>query len=304
MMAHYGFDDGALSNTFNPEEHAQLLRNGSAVVPALEEGEPLRVGKYVHLNFGANGYESYVKIPNPLLGQTLEEGATISFWVKRTDNNLWDALFGFVNGTARFYMTGNTYVGFNDGNVSGTNNWIDINHPGSVTPTHLEVGKWQLVTLVIAPRNITLYVDGSRKAFARWNGSCNGRSVNSASGFDYGIILNHLSDASEFYLGRGSFWGSPDVLFDDVIVYNRPLSYSEVMGLNQMENRVFDFSTLNFLLGDVNEDGQVSVADVMDVVQYILGVTPSTFNVRAADINGDSQISVVDVTALVALILS
>ena len=249
-------------------------------------------------------YESYVKMPNPLMGQALEEGATISFWLKRSDNNLWDAFFGFVNGTARLYMTGNTYVGFNDGNTTGVNNWIDINHPSSVTPTHLEVGKWHLVTLVFAKRSITLYVDGSRKSFTRWNGSCNGKNVTSASGFDYDIILDHLSSANEFYLGRGSFWGSPDVLIDDMIVYNRPLSYSEVIGLNQIENRYFDFSTLDFLIGDVDEDGQVSIADVMALVQHILGSTPSVFNYKAADANGDNQLSIADVSAIVGLILT
>ena len=304
MIAHYGFDDAALENTFDKNDHAQLLRNGNGVMPVLENGEPLRVGKYVHLFFGANGYESYVKMPNPLMGQALEEGATISFWLKRSDNNLWDAFFGFVNGTARLYMTGNTYVGFNDGNTSGVNNWIDINHPSSVTPTHLEVGKWHLVTLVFAKRSITLYVDGSRKSFTRWNGSCNGKNVTSASGFDYDIILDHLSSANEFYLGRGSFWGSPDVLIDDMIVYNHPLSYSEVIGLNQIENRYFDFSTLDFLLGDVDEDGQVSIADVMALVQHILGSTPSVFNYKAADANGDNQLSIADVSAIVGLILT
>ena len=114
----------------------------------------------MRLNFGANGQESYVEMPNPLHGQTLNEGATLSFWVKRSDDNHWDALFGVVSGNARFYMTGNTYLGYNDGQTSGTNNWVDINHPTAVTPSTLSVGQWHLVTLTIARNGIKMYVDG------------------------------------------------------------------------------------------------------------------------------------------------
>ena len=38
-------------------------------------------------------------------------------------------------------------------------------------------------------------------------------------------------------LGNGSFWGSADASFDDVIVYDRVLSALEIRALNQMVNR-------------------------------------------------------------------
>jgi hypothetical protein len=56
-------------------------------------------------------------MPNPLLGQELKDGATISFWVNRSTENDWDALFGLTDGTARLYMTGRTYVGYNKGTI-------------------------------------------------------------------------------------------------------------------------------------------------------------------------------------------
>ena len=38
-------------------------------------------------------------------------------------------------------------------------------------------------------------------------------------------------------LGSGSFWGSPDVMMDDFMVYGRALSLLEVTSLTQMTDR-------------------------------------------------------------------
>ena len=240
MVAYYGFNDDALADAFDSSRKASLLKKGTNKVPTLSDDDPLRTGNYVHLTFGANGNESYVAMPNPLLGQELANGATISFWVKRTDNNSWDALFGLTDGTARLYMTGNTYIGYNAGNAEN-NNWIDINHPNDVVATTLGTGTWHLVTLVFTKSSVTMYVDSKKTNFSKWNGVMDGKTVTTATGFDYSLLLDLLSSSAEICLGKGSFWGSPDAMFDDFIVYNRALSISEVMALGRMETRVFDF---------------------------------------------------------------
>ena len=53
-------------------------------------------------------------------------------------------------------------------------------------------------------------------------------------------------------------------------------------------------------VGDVNQDGQVTIADVTALVNIILG--KGTEN-AASDVNGDGQVTIADVTALVNLIL-
>ena len=61
------------------------------------------------------------------------------------------------------------------------------------------------------------------------------------------------------------------------------------------------------LTGDVNGDGNVSIADVTAVVNIVLGkdnVKPYLFNHEAADVNRDGEISIADVTALVNIILN
>ena len=244
MLARYEFDDEELTNSLNPDEKAELVRKLITKRITLTEGDPLRNGKVVHLMQSNNGKEDYVSIVNPLKGKELD-GATISFFVKRDDDNLYDALFGCSSGTARLFLTGNLYMGFNDGKTADGagvfNNWIDINHPNTVTTGKLGVDRWHQVTITFSRRNsntggINIYVDGSRMT-DKYNGSLNGKDVTNKTAFDYNAILDLLESADELWLGNGSFWGTPDASFDDFIVYDRQLSLTEVLSLNQMTNR-------------------------------------------------------------------
>ena len=58
------------------------------------------------------------------------------------------------------------------------------------------------------------------------------------------------------------------------------------------------------LKGDVNMDGQVNVADVTTLVDYILGKNPSPCDGNACDVNEDGNVNVSDVTSLVDIILN
>ena len=93
-------------------------------------------------------------------------------------------------------------------------------------------------------QDIALYVNGAPKTFATCNGEMAGSAITRVEDFDYGHIVDLLASADEFYLGRGSFWGSAPAAFDDVIVYNRPLSADEAYSLYMMELQQFDFSLL------------------------------------------------------------
>ena len=56
--------------------------------------------------------------------------------------------------------------------------------------------------------------------------------------------------------------------------------------------------------GDVNHDGDVTIADVTALVNIILGKdTEGVYDHEAADVNGDEGITIADVTALVNIIL-
>ena len=239
LVAHYGFDNATLANSVNSAQQAELKHNSTTKAPTLEDSDNLRNGNIVHTLFGANKKESYVAIPNPLLGKTLDDGVTIAFWVKRTDDNLWDALLGITDGTARFFMTGNAYMGYNDG---PSVNWIDINNPNDIQTGFLTVGEWQFVTLAIKKTGITLYVNGSSKSAKKVNGKLNGETFTTATKFDYSHILNLLATAPQLCLGNGSFWGSADACFDDIFVYEKALDYLSIGALKKVANRVNSFA--------------------------------------------------------------
>ena len=265
IVAHYGFDDGSLANTFNADEMAQFLRKGATKAPSLYDDDPLRNGGYVRLSAGGNKKESYVAIPNPLYGKELADGATLAFWVRRTDANLWDALCGFEGGDAHLYTTGNLYTGYNDGH----GNWIDINHPETVATTNLTVGHWHQLTISYsrqASRGITMYVDGVAHSNDRINGEQGGKKVSTKSAFDYNAIVDLIASSPMLYLGNGSFWGSPDASFDDVIVYDRAFTRStEATALYQMMDRVFSFASLTNGIGATLMNNDEIIKDVYDL---------------------------------------
>ena len=206
MVAHYGFDDDALSNSRNAQQQAQLLRAGSTAKPTISDNEPLRTKNVVHLNQGAKGKESYVSMPNPLYGKTLDTGVTLAFWVKLTTDNPSATLLGFVNGQESYVLTSDNY---------------------------LSAGSWHHVVVTMS-RNATagtkLFVDGSVKSTTR--SDCNS-------------TIDLLIACNTFFLGKGSQQGSPDAFFDDVMVYDRVLDALEVSSLNLLANRAYDFTTLS-----------------------------------------------------------
>ena len=61
---------------------------------------------------------------------------------------------------------------------------------------------------------------------------------------------------------------------------------------------------LDFVMGDANGDGKVTITDAVAVVNYILNTTPGTFNVAAADVDGNGEITIADAVRIVNLILN
>ena len=276
LVAHYGFDDADLANTFDATQKAQLKKNGTAKVPTVESNDNLRNGSIIHLSAGNNGKESYVAMPNPLRGATLDNGATISFWVNRTVDDLWDALLGITDGTAKFFVTGNAYIGYNNGNST---NWIDINNPNDTKTGYIPVGNWHFVTIVIKSSGITLYVDGSSKSAKKVSGKLNGTDIPSAARFDYSLVFNLLTTASDLCLGNGSYWGSPDSRLDDVFIHDRALTISEVSALKKVANRVIDYGKVATGISEI-------VNSPLDAKRRFACEEQSTSNCQLYDLQG------------------
>jgi len=61
------------------------------------------------------------------------------------------------------------------------------------------------------------------------------------------------------------------------------------------------FNQFTFILGDVNEDGDLNILDIVVLVQIILGLYPENL---AADINQDGLYNIIDVVQLINIILN
>ena len=55
----------------------------------------------------------------------------------------------------------------------------------------------------------------------------------------------------------------------------------------------------NYIMGDVNADGEVDLSDAIMVTYYSLHVTPTNFIVKAADMNGDGEIDLSDAIIII-----
>ncbi len=56
--------------------------------------------------------------------------------------------------------------------------------------------------------------------------------------------------------------------------------------------------------GDVNSDGEVNIADVTALIDYLLSGNDADIDMNAADVNIDQDVNIADVTALIDLLLS
>ena len=65
-----------------------------------------------------------------------------------------------------------------------------------------------------------------------------------------------------------------------------------------------DSNLPDYIKGDANGDGQVTITDAVAVVNYILGNPSAGFVFQAADVNGDGNITITDAVGIVNIILN
>jgi hypothetical protein len=86
-------------------------------------------------------------------------------------------------------------------------------------------------------------------------------------------------------------------------ITNQKLTSEELLGY-RLDDKECSFSVVEKAIeGDVNGDGQVDIADVTALQNYLLGRVQTTFNKENADVNSDGDITIADVKALVNTIL-
>jgi hypothetical protein len=96
---------------------------------------------------------------------------------------------------------------------------------------------------------------------------------------------------------------NPNNFGKTVWLYGKIQKYFGVAGVKNLEAFKLEGQE-QFVKGDANGDGNVDVADVVAIVNYILNKPGENFNEKAADANNDGNIDVADVVAVVNIILT
>ena len=106
-----------------------------------------------------------------------------------------------------------------------------------------------------------------------------------------------VADAQEGKTVSITFMPTHAGTYSGTVTLSSPKAASVVVSLNGLAN----------IIGDVNRDELVNIADVTAMVDIVLGKDdeePYAFDHVAADLDGDNDITITDVTALVNIILS
>ena len=221
LISKFEFEGDYKDTESELEGVAQTQASGTA--PSIKADNDLN-SQVAQLNFGFDGASSsnYVKFTNPLKGSATRQ-ATIAFQVKRSDTDVYDAFWGFVDTddadgvTGKLYLTPNAYLGFN-----GTGGWFDANHADTVTGA-IKVGQWSQVTVTLDDQGFQIYVDGELRYDETYT-----EAYGSGDFAGYSSMMNLLASADTFYLGYGSWWGTAPFRADDLMFFDTVLDAASV----------------------------------------------------------------------------
>jgi hypothetical protein len=108
-----------------------------------------------------------------------------------------------------------------------------------------------------------------------------------------GAILNAIIDAAST-VEPGSYEGQ----ISNIV-------FTKADGTQVKLNSVkFNIVVNNVTKGDVNDDGEINVSDIVEIVNYIMGKPSAKFVEAAADLNEDGEVNVTDIVKVVSIIMS
>lgn len=104
-------------------------------------------------------------------------------------------------------------------------------------------------------------------------------------------------------MGSNVFYSEPYRVPINGTLHVLPKYLSAYLTANQWKdfyNIKADLTEIEPIIGDLNADGEISIADVTSLVDVVLRQKSTS----ASDVNGDGETSVADITALTGLLLS
>ena len=225
-VAHYALNALDNTNEYNPAEKMTAARSGTISAPSIYNDTER--GDVIKQNYGSSTTaNSYVRMPNPLYNSSAN-GFTVNFWVKPISRSAWGAFFSFFEGDkpsaegGRFYLTNNTYIGFN-----GAAGWFDINKTDTVTYYDIPVNEWSMVTMTATSTGVQFYVNGYPHSGKIWASGTGGTEKD----FDYAGMIANIDSYPYMYLGAGAWWGSAACYLSDLRVYNKAMGSSDIQAL-------------------------------------------------------------------------
>ena len=110
-----------------------------------------------------------------------------------------------------------------------------------------------------------------------------------------------ISDGDYWYTGEEDFIS---LTWDEYHAIRIPAGeYNMTIDLNEMKLYIEKVGA-EVLLGDVDNDGEVAIADVAALIDYLLGNDVDPFNALNADFDQDGEIAIADVAALIDYLLN
>lgn len=123
-------------------------------------------------------------------------------------------------------------------------------------------------------------------------------------------VLCYSATAETFLGNEGAVFDFPVTVASameagDYKVVIRNIELTDAQGKSVYIDKVVSTLTVpSYTLGDANDDGKIGTADLMYIVNKILGTPAEDFNAMAADINEDGKIGTADLMMVVQYILN
>ncbi|MCA1745384.1 MAG: LamG domain-containing protein [Bacteroidales bacterium] len=164
-------------------------------------------GKVVQFSAG------YVQFNNPLNGVKLQTGASLTMWVKTTEDNLSGSLFSFANddNTEHLFFTPNAWMSY-----TGADGSYEVNNPANGATNLLTPDEWHFLAISIQTDGYFVYVDGEKIL------------EETITDFDLSQIVNALTLLPHFYLGYGSDTQPQTMWLDDVKIFRNVITSKEI----------------------------------------------------------------------------
>lgn len=123
-------------------------------------------------------------------------------------------------------------------------------------------------------------------------------------------VTGHSSKNYAFKGNEGDLFYMNVAIANDATVGEKTLAITNIRLSEIDANEVITnrnesaFEILDLVLGDSNDDMSVTMGDVVNIVNYVLGDIPAKFVFAASDINGDQSITMADVVMTVNAVLN